>query len=39
MLGHAAVTTTIRYLGLKDENLKQAGDLLATKYRPPVEAA
>jgi integrase len=38
MLGHGAVTTTIRYLGLKDENLKQAGDLLATKYQPPVEA-
>jgi integrase len=37
MLGHGAVTTTIRYLGLKDENLKQAGDLLAAKYRPPVD--
>jgi integrase len=37
ILGHAAVTTTIRYLGLRDENLKQAGDLLASKYRPPVE--
>jgi integrase len=37
MLGHGAVTTTIRYLGLKDENLKQAGDFLATKYRTPVE--
>ena len=32
MLGHGSVTTTIRYLGLKQENLKQAGDLLATKY-------
>jgi integrase len=37
MLGHGAVTTTIRYLGSKDENLKQAGDILAAKYRPPVE--
>jgi integrase len=37
MLGHGAVTTTIRYLGLKDENLKQAGNILAAKYRPPVE--
>lgn len=37
MLGHAAVTTTIRYLGLKNENLKQAGDILAAKYRKPVE--
>src|SRR5207245_1434352 len=37
MLGHGAVTTTIRYLGLKDENLKHAGDLLAAKYRPPVD--
>jgi len=38
MLGHGAVTTTIRYLGLKDESLKQAGDILANKYRAPVEA-
>ena len=37
MLGHGAVTTTIRYLGLKDENLKQAGDILASKYRAPAE--
>ena len=37
MLGHAAVTTTIRYLGLKSENLKQAGDILAAKYHAPVE--
>lgn len=37
MLGHGAVTTTIRYLGLKDENLKEAGDLLASKYSAPVE--
>ncbi len=36
-LGHGAVTTTIRYLGLKEENLTQAGELLASKYRPPVE--
>jgi integrase len=39
MLGHGAVTTTIRYLGLKDENLKQAGDLLASKYGVPAETA
>ncbi len=31
MLGHQSLTTTIRYLGLKDENLKQAGDVLAAK--------
>ncbi len=37
MLGHGAVTTTIRYLGLKDENLKQAGEILAAKYRPLPE--
>lgn len=37
MLGHGAVTTTIRYLGLKDENLTEAGDLLASKYSAPVE--
>lgn len=37
MLGHAAVTTTIRYLGLKNENLKEAGDILAAKYRAPAE--
>ena len=37
MLGHGAVTTTIRYLGLKDENLKEAGDMLASKYSVPVE--
>lgn len=35
MLGHSAVTTTIRYLGIKSENLKAAGDLLAAKYQPP----
>ena len=29
-------TARLRYLGLKDENLKHAGDLLAAKYRPPV---
>ena len=34
MLGHGAVTTTIRYLGLKEESLKQAGETLAAKYRP-----
>jgi integrase len=37
MLGHGAVTTTIRYLGLKEENLKEAGDLLASKYSAPAE--
>ena len=37
MLGHATVTTTIRYLGLKNENLKKAGDILAAKYCAPVE--
>ena len=37
MLGHWAVTTTIRYLGLKEENLTDAGDLLASKYSAPVE--
>ena len=37
MLGHGAVTTTIRYLGLKEENLTQAGELLASKYQAPVE--
>jgi integrase len=37
MLGHSSVATTIRYLGLKDENLKQAGNILAAKYGPPLE--
>jgi hypothetical protein len=36
MLGHAAVTTTIRYLGIKNENLRQAGDILASKYHAPA---
>jgi integrase len=35
MLGHAAVTTTIRYLGVRTENLKQAGDILARRYQAP----
>jgi hypothetical protein len=35
--GHVSVTTTIRYLGLKDENLREAAEILAAKYRPPVE--
>jgi Phage integrase family len=39
MLGHGAVTTTIRYLGLKEESLKQAGETLAAKYRPLVKNA
>jgi integrase len=38
MLGHAAVTTSIRYLGIKSENLRQAGEILARKYGAPVEA-
>jgi integrase len=37
MLGHQSMTTTIRYLGLKDENLKMAGDVLAARYSAPVE--
>lgn len=36
MLGHASVTTTVRYLGLKNENLTQASDLLASKYMVPL---
>ncbi len=36
MLGHGAVTTTIRYLGIKSENLKHAGEILASKYQAPV---
>ena len=31
------MTTTIRYLGLKEENLTQAGELLAGKYGTPAE--
>jgi integrase len=38
MLGHAAVTTTIRYLGIKNENLRQAGEILASKYHAATEA-
>lgn len=34
MLGHASVTTTIRYLGLKNETLTEAGNVLAAKYAP-----
>jgi hypothetical protein len=37
MLGHRAVTTTIRYLGLKEENLKRAAEVLATKYAAPTQ--
>src|SRR5205823_1557711 len=37
MLGHSAVTTTIRYLGLKSENLKHAGEILASKYAAPAK--
>jgi integrase len=32
MLGHQSVTMTMRYLGLRDENLKSAGDVLAARY-------
>ena len=32
MLGHQSVTMTIRYLGLRDENSKAAGDVLAARY-------
>jgi len=39
MLGHSSVTTTIRYLGLKEESLKEAGDILAAKYRPLAKDA
>lgn len=39
MLGHTTVTTTIRYLGLKQENLTEAGGVLAAKYRPPMATA
>ena len=31
MLGHSEVTTTIRYLAIKNENLKQAGAILESK--------
>ena len=37
MLGHGAITTTIRYLGLKEENLREAGALLASRYSIPAE--
>src|SRR5438045_4495576 len=37
MLGHSAITTTIRYLGLKSENLKHAGEILASKYAAPAK--
>lgn len=36
MLGHANVTTTVRYLGLRTEDLQKAGKTLAARYRPPV---
>ena len=37
MLGHGAVTTTIRYLGLKEESLAEAGVVLAAKYTRPIQ--
>ena len=37
ILGHASVTTTIRYLGLKSESLSAAGEVLAAKYAPMAE--
>lgn len=39
MLGHSAVTTTIRYLGLKEESLRAAGDVLAARYKALDEKA
>jgi integrase len=38
MLGHANVTTTVRYLGLRKEDLQKAGKTLAARYRPPVNS-
>jgi site-specific recombinase XerD len=37
MLGHSEVTTTIRYLAIKNENLKQAGAILDSKYQAPSD--
>ncbi len=37
MLGHRSVMTTIRYLGLKSENLIKAGEVLSAKYSVPVK--
>jgi integrase len=37
ILGHSTVMTMIRYLGIKNENLQAAGELLATKYQKPTE--
>jgi integrase len=39
MLGHANITTTVRYLGLRGEDLQKAGKTLASRYRPPVQNA
>ena len=36
MLGHANVTTTVRYLGLRTEDLQKAGKTLAARYSPPA---
>lgn len=37
MLGHATVSTTERYLGLRAENLQAAGKILGTLYQPPAD--
>jgi integrase len=39
MLGHANVTTTVRYLGLRKEDLQKAGKTLAARYCPPEQVA
>jgi integrase len=35
MLGHASVSTTERYLGLRAENLHEAGQVLANRFAIP----
>ncbi len=37
MLGHATVSTTERYLGLRAENLQAAGRILGGLYQPPKD--
>jgi site-specific recombinase XerD len=36
MLGHASISTTYRYLGLRPDNLQGAGRTLSAKYAPPT---
>ena len=36
--GHANVTTTVRYLGLRTEDLQKAGKTLAARGVPPTRA-